>query len=631
MITQIRRHLKGTGFKTVLWIVLIILAGGGIFIQLLQNVLEQSQWVLTVDSVTISPQQFERQVFVQNEYIRMLKEYFAQQGIPASLFDKDAQSLAKDQLIYEALLEQVLRQYPIDLSQEYFVKKLSDPSFVRSYLPDVVPLASQLRRFGLTESDFEKLIEASIKRYIFTNQVLPPSTYVPEFERTDELQAHYAPRTISYIKVPYSRYVSQENDKAVSDDVLKEFFEQEVQKGKYRIPEKRTGTLWRFDSRTFGLSIPKQRIEEYYNNHMSDFIKKRARIEVRRIVLPVEDPEKEGLIRVHAESLRTQLLKDPSQFETFAREYSQDFESAKKGGYLAPFSKGDIGDVAFEKAAFLLKNNDAISPVVKTNKGFELIQRVSRDPQVYKSLSEVKDEIRDFLLQKKFEQHFVGDASLALRGNTKEDWTDFVQSKSPQKEHLKAIESDNKIQGVKVLYELKEGRSKAYLDGQIGIVVRLDEIIPRHVQPFENIKKQIINDIRGVRAQKNLNTTLSEMEISDKTLEELAQEDAFEVVTVQLDSQNRDELQAKGIPVERMMALKSPGKVVIDWMNNDGYLMRLDAITFIDEGQLQEAEKDALYHQLYAETTSNIQRGFIASLYRDATIKINNSLLWALQ
>ncbi|MDR1846787.1 MAG: peptidylprolyl isomerase [Bacteroidales bacterium] len=70
-------------------------------------------------------------------------------------------------------------------------------------------------------------------------------------------------------------------------------------------------------------------------------------------------------------------IKTGTKFATLAKLYSEDPASAKKGGELGFFSRGQMVE-EFETAAFALTNPDEISPVIETKYGFHILQLIER-------------------------------------------------------------------------------------------------------------------------------------------------------------------------------------------------------------------------------------------------------------
>lgn len=79
-------------------------------------------------------------------------------------------------------------------------------------------------------------------------------------------------------------------------------------------------------------------------------------------------------------------------FEDVARQFSDDKQSAERGGQLQPFKSGRLPK-AFEDAAFELKNNNDVSEPVMTPYGWHLIKR--NDLKTVPSFAEMKNELKN--------------------------------------------------------------------------------------------------------------------------------------------------------------------------------------------------------------------------------------------
>lgn len=72
-------------------------------------------------------------------------------------------------------------------------------------------------------------------------------------------------------------------------------------------------------------------------------------------------------------------IKEGGDFFSLARQYSEDKESAKRGGELPPFGSGRMVE-EFENAAFALENDGDISAPVLTDFGWHIIKRIELKP-----------------------------------------------------------------------------------------------------------------------------------------------------------------------------------------------------------------------------------------------------------
>ena len=100
------------------------------------------------------------------------------------------------------------------------------------------------------------------------------------------------------------------------------------------------------------------------------------RYELSEIVIePAISEEERDRVRTELAGLRERVLKG-EKFSMLATLYSQDPGSAKKGGELGFFSRGEmVGE--FESAAFALKPGE-VSPIIETQFGFHIIQLTER-------------------------------------------------------------------------------------------------------------------------------------------------------------------------------------------------------------------------------------------------------------
>lgn len=128
---------------------------------------------------------------------------------------------------------------------------------------------------------------------------------------------------------------------------------------------------------TQNVKITPAEVADYYRQIPADSLPTIAEnYELAEIVLRPKVSESErDRIRLELNKLRERVL-NGEKFSMLATLYSQDPGSAKKGGELGFFTRGDmVGE--FEAAAFALKPGE-VSPVIETNYGFHIIQLIER-------------------------------------------------------------------------------------------------------------------------------------------------------------------------------------------------------------------------------------------------------------
>ncbi len=119
-------------------------------------------------------------------------------------------------------------------------------------------------------------------------------------------------------------------------------------------------------------------VKKFYMSLPKDSLPKiNSEVEVAEIVkLPPINAAEIKKVRDRLTEFRERILSGQSSFKTLAVLYSEDPQSAKKGGELGFFTRGEMYK-EFEAAAFKLKEGE-ISDIVKTEAGFHIIQMIKR-------------------------------------------------------------------------------------------------------------------------------------------------------------------------------------------------------------------------------------------------------------
>lgn len=184
---------------------------------------------------------------------------------------------------------------------------------------------------------------------------------------------------------------------AATDAEIQQYFD--AHKDTYRVPEKRKVRYLTIDEEALRqhVSVTAQQIERYYNDNIQQYSTPEE-VRASHILLKT-DGKNDDAVKKQAEDLlkRAEAGED---FAALAKKYSQDDESAKKGGDLDFFPKGKMVP-EFEKVAFALQPGQIADDVVKSQFGFHIIKVTDKKPATTKPLSEVRAQIED---QLKFQQ-----------------------------------------------------------------------------------------------------------------------------------------------------------------------------------------------------------------------------------
>jgi peptidyl-prolyl cis-trans isomerase SurA len=146
-------------------------------------------------------------------------------------------------------------------------------------------------------------------------------------------------------------------------------------------------------------------IDEYYRANQREFVSSPETVEVKAIFLRLrEDASVTELTDLKLKSLRiASLLQEGENFDGLLYEYSDEPLKSNEG-ILGQFIKGALVP-PLDSVAFTLREGETSSPVW-VSEGAYILQLVRRNSEQYKTLVEVKEEIRNRLHTQKREKIF---------------------------------------------------------------------------------------------------------------------------------------------------------------------------------------------------------------------------------
>jgi len=139
-------------------------------------------------------------------------------------------------------------------------------------------------------------------------------------------------------------------------------------------------------------------IKQYYDEHRDLFVKDPGEVQIAHIAVKIPanatDAQKkaarEKIIKLYQQALKSK------DFAAFAKQNSEDTESAAKGGELGYFRPGQLPPVV-DKLVFATPVGH-LTDIVESNLGFSFIKVTSRRGETISPLSEVKAKIAMFIL-----------------------------------------------------------------------------------------------------------------------------------------------------------------------------------------------------------------------------------------
>jgi peptidyl-prolyl cis-trans isomerase C len=134
-------------------------------------------------------------------------------------------------------------------------------------------------------------------------------------------------------------------------------------------------------------------IQAYYQENKEKFLLG-ERVRVRHIMVKTYEEAKEIKKRLY----------QGEDFIALATEKSIWPYTKQWGGDLGYIERGSVEDKSFEQAAFALKKRGELSDIVKTKHGYHIIRLEDMEKPRQRTFSEVREEIRTLLRNKKREE-----------------------------------------------------------------------------------------------------------------------------------------------------------------------------------------------------------------------------------
>lgn len=630
MIIELRNALQSYAIKVFLWVVLIFLAI--FFSPVLFRLNDTQKALLTINKDSIEHGAIEQRMALLSSVAQPSKAGVLQM------------------LIQETLLDQVGRQLGIEVGTDYIEEKVQDPYFIISYLLGIVPwelvtqhgintaaLPQVLRHYNMTVASLERALEAAVKRS-FVQELVAAATYVPQAQIKQAYERMYSKRTYSLVKVPYAQVYKALEKTGVSADELERYYKKE--KKNYTTPEKRVLQGWVIPRSSYELPVSPAQIEQYYvAQKAKKYTESPAQVQIRRILVAAPqsaDAAVQEAARKKAQQVQERVKKEPGKFAQIAQEVSDDETTNKKGGLVGWVQRAQDSTDPVSAAAFKLKEDGAVSEVIKTDKGYEIVQRVARKAVQYKPLESVRAEIQNLLQQQAFTKQFTQDMNRLVHKEEKQEQTAAIEKYVASHKAVPMTKTVTKGEpGVLEERAFRIGRGDwAYrVEGDQGMVFSVQSVIAPAIPELASVQARVKQDFLRDKAHETLKTLLQEMvDKQDSTLAKQYMSTNRTIGPVAgMEQAEWQKLSGEGIPVSQMLEQERVGAV--SWgLDNEGngYYMRLDARDAVDAGKYQEAQQ-SIRNEVYKQQQALGLRSFVASLYRNAKIQSKESLFTAIQ
>lgn len=470
MIAIMRKLIDNKICKFILWMFLIMMAIGALSLG------KEKKWAIKVYDQTITDNKFHLMLKAakhQQENFRQKGVVFSNKNIEKETLESSVSSLLGEHVmdslsltVPSYIIDKEVQKHLAHLPSYFFLQsgELNQEAFRRLIAPHTI-------------EDFLEDLHLESKNRLFYS-IVDLSVYSPKFELALQYNVDFAQKSYSIIVLPLQKFISQTKQHPPSEDVLAMFYKKPKNNEQFKTQEKRAGIVWRFDEGNYAISISDNDVKSYYEKSKSlKYLISPAQVQVRALLLKLE-PGKDAEIRLRIEGLREQAEKAPDNFTSLIKEFSQG-DDASKGGLSDFFEQDDKKlDKTFVRVAFeSLSKDGQISIPIKTDRGYELVQRVKRNPAKYKDLKSVENEIKKELSSSKFKQRFQQDATRVLNQAKyhPEVLDKFVDRYKGSKKELSL---DVRKGGIDMthLFKTDEHKYSTFFDKETGVILTCSEI-----------------------------------------------------------------------------------------------------------------------------------------------------------
>ena len=219
-----------------------------------------------------------------------------------------------------------------------------------------------------------KKFEESIRNDLLIQQVrdgLRKLTFIPPNNLTETLKATSQQREVTVAEFKTKEYMVKAS---VNEKDMQAFYDKN--KSKFLAPEqvKAEFVVFSLTSILPTINVSEDEVKAFYKTNADKYQNQQQR-EASHILIAASKnaaPAEKAKAKAKAEDVLIQIKKNPKQFEELATKYSQDPESAKKGGDLGVFGRGMMVK-PFDDAVFSMKVNE-ISSIVESDFGYHIIK-----------------------------------------------------------------------------------------------------------------------------------------------------------------------------------------------------------------------------------------------------------------
>jgi peptidyl-prolyl cis-trans isomerase D len=464
MLTYLRKHSK----SWLAWIVfgsiivVFVLWGGSSYLS------KEASKIAKVDNHIISAEQFSK---AYTDQLKIYQDRFGGALTPEMIEKLDLKKSVLDQIIDDYIIEADARGMNIDVTDEdlqYAIQQV--PAFKENGKFNMALYQRYLDYERLTPAEFEERQRKTLLKQRFL-AVLTENVTIPQQEVTATY--HYVKDAfdLSFISIDSAPFVK---DIQVTQDQIKAYYD--ANRNRYKIPPKISIAYIEFPASRYvaDTKVAEDEARSYYESHKSQFSTP-FKIRARQILIKVPEGADDNVVAAKAEIVK-KIAGEASQgkdFASLAMKYSEDEQTAKKGGDMGPITRENVPQ-GLADMLDSMKPGEIKGPV-RSSAGFHILKLESKEGGGAIPFEQVSSTIMDQLkLQRaKIISHDAADKVFTeLYEQFKLDLEGYAKKNGLQVNNVGPIAESDDI-GIPGSQEMLK-KAFIFSAGDLGDVVRTD-------------------------------------------------------------------------------------------------------------------------------------------------------------
>ena len=483
-----------------------------------------------------------------------------------------------------------------------------------------------------------KKFEESIRNDLLIQQVrdgLQKLTFIPPNNLAETLKATSQQREVSVAEFKTKEYMVKAT---IAEKDMQSFYDQN--KSKFLAPEqvKAEFVVFSLSSILPSINVSEDEVKAFYKANADKYQNQQQREASHILIVASKNapPVDKAKAKAKAEDILSQIKKNPKQFEELATKYSQDPESAKKGGELGVFGRGMMVK-PFDDAVFSMKINE-VSGIVESDFGYHIIKLTkiigegggfdAMKPQlkaelIYQKGQEKFAALTEEFSNKVYEQSSSLDA-VSKKFNLPIQKTDWISRNDSDK----FFKNEALMNALYTKESIKDHRNTEAIEVTPNnlISARVVDYKAQSTKPFVDVKKNIEDYLKFETAKK---TVASEGESALKSVTDVSRKIDWQPAVL-VDRKNTKGLseavinQAYKMPTDKLPSYSG----FID--GNNGYIIvKVNKVAFPNDNN--EENKKAFATEYAEALSAEYLTAYLKGLKAKANVSVNQKFFEATQ